>query len=561
MLYRFNGAYQEAGSYRDLIENRSILISPSFSYIPNEKTVINTELIYSDMIGYLDRGQPIFGAVAGVTNLNSTPISLNLGAPNDFYHSKEFTIMTSLSHKFTEKSIFNLRYMKQTWQENLQEHRTTNAFATDIDGNEVASLVQMRFVQRQQFWDTNNLNTYFDFVFDLGATRHKLLIGYDLQWWHKVKGAGQNSARGFLLNDGSATKGFDPANAGDYQTIEIDGVTLPRPNVSYFNLSSPDNSLANINDYVINSRFQIPSVLTTTNAIYIQEQLSLGNFKLLLSLRQEWFEDITNYKGSDEASFKNSRLIPRIGLTYSLNKNINFYATYLEGFQPQSNTTDLMPSTANFFWASNSAARFDPLTSDLIEVGTKMELLNKQLLVNAAVYQINQQNILISANDPNEPDLLTQRGSDRSRGFELDVTGYINQNWQIYASYAFIDAEITNDADESLIGQRKENTPQHSGNIWTRYNFNRTSKLNGLGLGFGTTIQGSRVPWFTRDFEVPAFTTFDLALYYSPTRSNIQIALNVNNISDEIYWIGAQNYTRLFPGTPRNYVASVTYNF
>lgn len=65
LLYRVNGAYQEAKSFRDLVNNKSFLLSPSFSYIPNEKTAINTELILSSMNGNLDRGQPIFGAVAG----------------------------------------------------------------------------------------------------------------------------------------------------------------------------------------------------------------------------------------------------------------------------------------------------------------------------------------------------------------------------------------------------------------------------------------------------------------------------------------------------------------
>jgi iron complex outermembrane receptor protein len=127
LLYRINGAFQEAQSYRDLVKNNSVLISPSITYLPSKNTSINTELIYSNMVGNLDRGQPIFGAVAGVTNLNSTPISLNLGASNDFFKSKELILNANLSHKFSENISFNAAYMKQTWSEDLQEHRTTNA--------------------------------------------------------------------------------------------------------------------------------------------------------------------------------------------------------------------------------------------------------------------------------------------------------------------------------------------------------------------------------------------------------------------------------------------------
>ncbi len=561
LLYRLNGAYQEARSYRDLVGNKSVLISPSFSYIPNSSTSVNVEMIFSNMSGNLDRGQPIFGAVAGKTNLNSTPISLNLGASNDFFKSKELMLMANLSHKFTEKISFNASYMKQTWTEDLQEHRTTNAFASDITGAQVTSLVQMQLVQRKQFWNTDNLNAYFNFNFDWGKTAHKLLIGYDLQDWHKLKGGGQNAARGFLLKDGSVASSFVVANAANYQTVSIGGKTLPRPNVNYFDLSNPTYTVRNLNDYTMNSRVAVPSALTTTNAIYVQEQLKIGRFSALLSLRNEWFEDITNYNAPNEASFKNTALIPRIGLTYEVSKNINVYATYLEGYQPQSNTVTLMPSTGAFFWTAASAAQFKPLISDLKELGMKADLLGKRFTLNMAMYEINQKNILMSANDPTKPDLLVQRGADRSRGFETDLAGYILPNWQINASYSFIDAKIMADANEALVGQRKEKVAKHSGNLWTRYNFEGLSKLKDLGIGVGMNAQGSRIPWFSRAFEVPAFTTFDAAVYYTPSKSNVQIALNANNLFDKTYWLGAQNYTRLFPGAPRNFMLTATYKF
>jgi iron complex outermembrane recepter protein len=561
LLYRINGAYQEARSYRDLVGNKSVLISPSLSYIPNNKTAVNVEFIFSNMNGNLDRGQPIFGAVAGQTNLNSTPISLNLGASNDFFKSKELILMSTLSHKFSEKISFNASYMKQSWTEDLQEHRTTTAFAKDITGADVTSLVGMQLVQRKQFWNIDNLNAYFNFNFDAGKTAHKLLIGYDLQYWDKLNGGGQNAARGFLLKDGSVAGAFTVANAANYQTVTIGGKTLPRPNVNYFDLSNPTYTIRNINDYTMNSRVAVPSALTTTDAIYIQEQMKIGKFALLLSLRNEWFEDITNYKTPTEASFKNTALIPRIGLTYEITKNINVYGTFLQGFQPQSNTVTLMPSTGNFFWAAKSAAQFKPLESDLKEIGAKMELLNGRFTVNTAIYEINQKNILMSANDPAQPDLLVQRGADRSRGFESDFAGYILPNWQINASYSFIDAKVVMDANEKLIGERKENVAKHSGNLWTRYNFDSSSKLKDLGIGLGMNAQGSRVPWFNRSFEVPAYTTFDAALYYTPTKSNVQLALNINNLTDKIHWLGAQNYTRLFPGSPRSLMLSATYRF
>lgn len=557
LLYRINGAYQEARSYRDLVGNKSFLISPSFSYIPNDKTAFNAEIIMSNMNGNLDRGQPIFGAVAGVTDLNSTPTSLNLGAANDFFKSKEFIITGSFTHKFSSIVNFTAAYMKQTWTEDLQEHRTTNAFAVDTANNPVTSLAAMQFVQRKQFWNVDNVNSYFTFNFNTGKIGHRLLIGYDLNSWEKTKGGGQNAARGFLLKDGTVAGTYVKANLANYQVVNIGGVILPKPNVSHFDLNNPSYTIRNPSDYILNVRTALPAALTTTNAIYVQEQLQVGKFTLLASLRHEWFKDITNYQSPNPVTVTKTVLLPRVGLTYAVTKKINVYATYLEGFQPQSNTVTLMPNTATL----KTGAQFDPLTSNLKEVGLKADLFKNKIRVNAAIYEINQKNILINADLPAFPDSLTTRGGERSRGFEMDVAGFILPNWQVNASYSYIDARITNEKDPALIGARKQNTPFNSTNLWTRYNFSDGSALKDLGIGLGLQYNGDMVPWFTRTFKTPAYTVLDAALYYRPGKGIMQLALNLNNLTDKTYWIGAQNYLRLFPGAPRNVILTATYKF
>ena len=538
LLYRVNAAYQEAKSFRDLVGNKSFLLSPSFSYIPNEKTAINAELILSDRTGILDRGQPIFGAVAGVTNLNKTPISLNLGAPSDFFKSKELIMMTNFAHKFTSKIGFNAQYMKQSWTEDLQEHRTTNAFAIDMNNQPVTSLAMMQFVQRQQYWNVDNLSTYFNFDIKTGKLKHKLLAGYDLSSWNKTKGGGQNAARGYLLKDGTVAGTFVPANAANYQTITVDGVVLPKPNVNFFNLNNPVYTVRSPEDYTLNVRTALPSALTTTNAIYIQDMIQWERFTFLLGLRNEWFEDITNYETKNELKVKKQALLPRVGVTYAVNKAINVYTTYLEGYQPQSNTVTLMPQTGTL----PAGSLFDPLESNLKEVGLKATFLDNTMSFNAAVYEINQRNILMNANDPANPDLLVTRGAERSRGFECDLAGYITRDWQINASYSYIDAKIVNDRDASLIGARKQNTPKNSANLWTRYNFNSDSVLDDFGIGLGMQYQSSKIPWFTRDFTLPDFTVFDATLYYKPDNSNMQIAINAGNIFNKSHVFTRRNF-------------------
>ncbi|MGB5818446.1 MAG: TonB-dependent siderophore receptor [Saonia sp.] len=555
LLYRFNAAVQEARSFRDVVQNNAFLITPSISYIPNNTTALNVEMIYSNGVGNLDRGQPIFGAINGEFDLNSTPISLNVGATNDFFESKEFLIMGNFTKKLNENIGFNATYMKQTWEEDLVEHRTVNQAAVDIEGNAINTLAEMRYVERQQFWITDNFNAFLNFDFEGDKITNRVLIGYDGSWWERTKGGGQNGARRYLRNDGTAST-FDPANAADFQTIEINGVLAPKPNVPHFDLVNPQNGINIVNDYVM-SAFAIPANLTTSNGVYIQNQFKIGKFSALVNLRYEWYEDKFNYESNDEEGFKNEAFIPRFGLTYEATDNISIYGTYIEGFQPQSNTVTLSPATENFFWAG-SPAEFDPLESDLKEIGAKGEFLNGKLAMNMAIYEINQKNLLQP--DPVDEDLLVVRGAQRSRGFEMDLSGYIMPNFQVNASYAYTDAEIIEDDDPALIGERVGGTPEHSANLWARYDFENNT-LRDVGLGFGTEYRGDRFSWYSDRVLLPEYTVFDAAVYYRPAGGNIQLALKVNNLFDKTYWGGALFASRLFPGAPRNMLLTTTYKF
>lgn len=557
LLFRFNGAHQDSNSFRDNVSNDGFLIAPSLSFIPDKKTSFNIEMIYNTMNGNLDRGQPIFGAVAGKTNLNSTPISLNLGAPGDFFKTKDLTMMGSLSHHFNSYISFNAAYMKQYWDENTQETRTTNSFVPDTSNNPIPSLAMMQYLERIQHWETDNINAYFNFSYNTGAIEHQTIVGYDNHIWEKKSGGKQDAARGFLMKDGSVTATYNPVNAALYQTMIYNGITVPKPNVNPFDLSGNTLNHLGSNYVVLNIINPLPTALTITHAAYIQHLLTWKKFKLLAGLRQEWFQDRTNYKKPEENSFKNQKLLYRVGLTYSINENTNIYGTYLTGYQPQSNTISLMPSTSQFTGAT-SASLYQSLISNLKELGVKTKFFGK-MNVSMSIYEINQKNILVNANNPAEPDQLIQRGADRSRGFETELTGYILPYWHLYAGYSFIDAKVVDDSDTALIGLSKENTSKNSFNIWTRLNFSRIHALKDFGIGAGVLYQSKKIPWYTRSFELPAYTTLDMAIYYSVPQTKLQLALNINNITNTTYRVGAQNYLRLFPGTPRNYLFTATY--
>ncbi|CAH0291199.1 Ferrichrome-iron receptor [Pedobacter sp. Bi27] len=551
LLYRLNVGYEDSKSFRDLQYRKGYLIAPSFSYIPNDRTSLNVEVVMNNSNSRLDRGQAIFGAIAGKTDLKSTPISFNMGASNDRFNSQDLMLMTNFSHSLTQDIVFNVAYMKQNWNEDLLEHRTTNAFGVDENNQPIPTLAAMRAVQRQQKWRTDNLSTYFSINTNTFSLSHKLVIGYDRINTQKLRGGGENSAQGYRLKDGTIAARYDPTKKDLYLFKVINGINAPVPNVEHFNLANPTYTIKNLSDYVF-TKTEIPAAYNLVNAVYLQDQIKYHQLTLTLGLRQEWYEDYSNYKLATEKKIYQHKLLPRAGITYAINTNINLYATYLQGYQPQGNTSTLVivPPPAG--------TNFKPLESDLKEIGAKSEWLNKSLMVNISVFEINQENLLMNANDPLDVNRLIERGAQRSRGVEFEASGFIRSNWQFNAGYSYVDAIIKDDFNPDLIGQRVQNTPKHSASLWTRYNF-ETLKLKGIGFGAGLQYSGTKLPLYIRDFVLPAYTVVDAALYYSPAGSKVQLAVNMNNILNKSYWVGAQNYLRLFPGTPRNVMFNVTY--
>lgn len=548
LLYRLNVGYENALSFRDIQFKKAILIAPSFSYVPNEKTRMNLEITFSQDGSRLDRGQPIFGAVAGQTNLNSTPSNFAIGSPNDFNNTQDASILLNLAHSFTKNITFNASYMKQGWFEDLYEHRTSNVFARDSSGKNIPTLVDMQVFQRQQKWYTNNLNLFVNVKVGSGKFKNNTVLGYDYINYELVRGAAQNTGRGFINAAGTGViNTYNPAMPNLYRYATYAGVKAPVPNVPYFDLQNPLYVIRNPNDYIFTRAEFAPSAYYV-NGFYLMNESRFGKFIVNLGIRQENYTDLVNYNLKNEQKTEQSALLPRIGLTYAATKNINVYGLYTESYQPQTPASLLN---------AQAGGPFDPLLSNMVEFGAKSSFLNGTVQANIAYFDIKQKNILISANDPANVNLLRQRGAEQYKGLELEVIGKVLPNLQINVAYAYIDAKITEDL-EALKGKDKENTPKNNISFWGRYDFNIPA-LKGIGIGFGVNSVGEKIPWFTRDFIIPAYTLADAAVYYKV--KNMQIALNVNNVFNTEYWLGAINYTRLYSGSPRNTMLNVTYNF
>ncbi len=552
LLYRLNLAYQGTETFRDLQNKTDFLIAPSVSFLPSDKTRVNFDFVYSANFGKLDRGQPIFGAQAG-TDLNSTPISFAIGQANDFQNERNYYLTSSISHDLTENVSLNASYLKYAYEEDLLEHRTSNNYAVDGSGSEISTLMEMQTIRRKSKSFNDNLTSYVTWNFGTGSLSHKFLAGYDyMQKAVPVGGASEN-ARGYRnASNTGAIRTYNPANQSLYL---LDENGNPVPNVPHFDLEHPNFTIGNTSNYFTTTT-PIAPTRYHAHGVYIQDQVEWNKFQLLLGLRQEFYIDYLNYNQDDEQRVEQEALIPRIGLVYAVTPGTNLYGTYVEGFQPQS--AGIIGDPAIY------GGPFDPKVSSMVEVGAKSEWLNKRLTTTVALYRIEQNNILVNANDPGNPELLQQRGQELARGVELDVVGNITSNFSVIANYAFNVTEITETDNELLLGRIKENAPKHQGGFWAKYLFEK-GVFNNIGVALGGNFVTERNTNFDADLSLedqlmlPGYMVFDAAIFYEENK--FRVSLNFNNILDKTHWVGGYSYTRLYPGAPRNYLLTAAYKF
>ena len=554
LLYRLNLGYETTDGYRDLQGRNTLTIAPSFSFIPNEKTRFNVDITYYRLDGKVDRGQTIFGDA----DLYSVPITRSLSATNDFLRETQMNISLGLTHKITDNLSFNSTYLNSSYSEDLREHNQANSYYMQQQGKANTgdpTKILMQALLRQRTFRNNSFNNYFNYNFTTGLVKHTLLVGYDYFQVELLPGASQLTAGGYLLKNGKTTTTFNPARLNTYV---VDANNNPVTNVAVFDLNKPTtgNVMKETGKYIFTSGNTKPT-LQTSHGVYLQEQLEVSIVKLLLGLRKEFFMDYINYKENNEEKIEQQALIPRVGLVITANDNINFYSTWMKGFEPQTAAIQSDPD--------RYGGPFDPVYSELYEMGVKTDWFNNRLSATASVFKIIQQNSLYDAFPAviGKPDLKMQIGEEESNGFEFDLAGEITPNWSILANYAYIDARITKTAqnNEKDFDMQRPSTPRHSGNIWTKYIITEGS-LKHLGFGAGynfVTERYGQVGRRTNTTVYPGYGLVNAVLYYKINQ--IQLQLNLNNVLNQTHWVGGYDKLRSFPGAPRNINASVTYKF
>ena len=554
LLYRLNLGYEKTDSFRDLQGSESIIAAPSFSYIPNEKTHINVDVVYQNFNGKIDRGQ----SVPADGNVYSTPISRSLSAANDFLKENTLNTTIALTHKFSDHISLNAIYLNSSYSEDMLEHTQANLYYKQIGNGANAfryadpNKVMMTANQRKRYFANNSFNTYFNFNFNTGILKHKLLVGYDYFISEQKAGSSSISAQGYLSKDKTKVVNTYTTTAN----VLAGSVQTPTTNVPVFDLYDPiaGNAYKDISKYIWKQNTLNPYE-EYSHGVYVQEQIDISIVKLLIGLRQEWFTETLNKETTKEISRQTSAFIPRVGLVVEASENINLYSTWVKGFQPQGANIQSDPD--------RYGGPFDYMKSELYEVGLKTEWFNKRLSATLAVFKITQENSLEQSPKAGKADWRLPV-DEESNGFELDVAGQILPNFSVVANYAYTDARIVKLKEEGAIKDlnvQRPSTPRHAANLWTKYIFENGS-LKGLGAGIGVSYASERLGQVGRRATAasyPEYTLLNAVLYYKV--KDVQLQLNVNNVLNRTYWISGYDNLRNFPGAPRNINASVTYRF
>ncbi len=552
LLYRLNLGYENTDGFRDLQGVTTFIVAPSFTYILSARTQLNADITYNNNKGKLDRGL----AIHGNGDLFSVPFNSTQSAASDYMIENTFNLSFALSHQLAKGLLFNSTYLYSSYLEDTEEHAQQHAYQSTIDGKQDLSKVEMRFEKRYRHITANNFNNYLTWDVATGALKHKLLLGYDYFNTSIAPGLSSLSASGYLLKNGTVADKFDVKKKDDYQ---LDASGNPRTNVPSFDLNSTlGNRIQDVTKYVYktgagNPNGQGNAVRTYSNGVYLQEQLKWGRLQALLSARVEWFTDVTKDTKGIEKKTTQTAFIPRVGLVYELTPSTNVYASWIRGFEPQSVAIQSDPETGG---------PFDPMKSELWEVGAKGEYLNKRLSVTASVFRIRKNNSLYSAGDPVNPKLRVAVGEEVSRGVEFDVSGRILPYWSITANYSYNVAEITKAAPGTKdLNIQRPGTPRHAANLWTKFII-PSGALRNLGMGLGINGVSAREGQVGRRAQLvtyPGYSLLNLALYYKVRE--IQLQLNWNNVLDKRYYISGFDRFRSFPGAPSNINLTATYRF
>ncbi|WP_218398402.1 TonB-dependent siderophore receptor [Alteromonas lipotrueae] len=531
---RLVGFYEDAESFRDTVETEKLGFYPSVTWEFSEDTRITYELEYTKQKIPFDRG-----VIAVDGKLGIQPIETFVGDPSgDRITTDVVGHQLEISHELNDdwNLLIGAGLRDTAFEGNALETNFAGRQTLFIDPDQT---LLSRFKRYRDFeTDYVVLRGEIAGEFDTGSISHRVIIG------------------------------------GDYDKFENDQVIL-RYRPSYFSGDTDINDL-DLSQYlvvdILNPDYSpVADVELSDNlnrletqeawGMYIQDQVNITDkFQVRFGGRIDKFEQEIQNRLSDPVAITSqddTQFSPQLGAVYLLDDSISFYATYGEGFRQLTGSD----------YAGNP---FEPNQSESTEVGVKTDLTsffnNVRGDITLSIFNIDQSNILVfdSSDEASDGFFLTPGGEARSRGVELDINAEFSNGIALWVSYAYIDAESTNDAaDANFVaaieaGDPLINVPKNQ--LSVQVGKSLTVSDMPVRLGTGLLYVDERLGQTATDFYLPSYTTVRAFAQIEPVE-NLVVRAEVDNLFDKEHYTNSFADVWVEPGAPRRFRVSASYRF
>ena len=381
--------------------------------------------------------------------------------------------------------------------------------------------------------------------FNTGSFKHSFNVGAEYSDQESDKGSYTITSNSGKVITGSPTTGACSLGIGaasDYWCTDA------------FNPNSKDPWLGNIA-----ANKAVTTTTAQTTSVYLLDSIEFTPQWLLdLGVRWDKFEtelktNATGAKIENDTDFFSYQA----GLTFKPAENGSIYASFATSANPVG--VDAGDGSETAVTAVNKD--LDPEESRTFEIGTKWDLFNEKLNLTAAIFRTEKQNTRISL----DANTTTNGGASKVDGFELGLNGNITDKWAVSAGYTYLDSESTKNGvscrgttctDQTAYnGNVMPNVAKNSATLWTTYQV-----LPQLNLGVGAIAMDKVYGDLANTKYVPGYVRYDAMARYNVNK-NVDLQLNVNNLSDERYFTKAFASHYATEAEGRSAVLSVNFKY
>ena len=506
--YRLIVDHEDEDYWRNYGTHRETLVAPSLAWY-GDTTQVVFAYEHREFLSPFDRGTAIDPKTNHPLNI---PATRRLDEPFNNMEGRSDLYRLTVDHDLNDdwKAHFGYSWNRETYdasQVRVVKVNTNGTLTRSMDGTQGA-LTTDRFATASLEGKVN-----------VAGMQHDLVFGLDDEY--------RKIYRADLIRQ--APRGTFDYNNPVYGN-EVAGTTV----------SAPDSNQTD---------------LLRSDSLFFQDAIHLNDQWILVGGARYQMYDQYAGKGvpfTANTDGNGQKWVPRAGLVYRYTDQLSFYGSYTESFKPNSTIAPLANKTV-------LEGSLEPEESKAWELGTKFDMPGR-ITASAALFTIDKRNVLVKVGD-GLTSTYSMAGKVRSRGLELDASGQLSDNWSLIGSYAYTDAEVTE--DPTLKGNRLQNVAKNTGSLSAVYDFGSILGGDQLRVGAGARYVGERAGDAANSFELPSYTVADVFASYDTKLEGqkVKFQLNVKNLFDRTYYTSSVNTQFVSIGDARQVSVSSTLTF